>query len=280
MLCFAVSMLIVEILKHEILSRWQGEHFFTQTPKEKLFQRLRIRTFKGKSVIPYMQTKHWLPSLHPPLFSSILTCLLSHLMYNFSSCKRSWDTAGVISSTRKDELVRFPCLSYLGNFQVEFFQAYSSCPLAALYFWWGEEAPWELPSPERLLVGAGLVFSPKAKWPSPVNRHYGRSQFRWMGVNATNFLPISAMPLQIITPLTLPPQSAAVGVSYGKQCCLLLKAGILFSVILFNVAFGGPSMWFLSLLITALGDYSVVLATERERGRGRNGMVERERFLR
>lgn len=39
-------------------------------------------------------------------------------------------------------------------------------------------------------------------------------------------------------------------------------------------------MWLLSLLITALGDYSVVLATERERGRGRNGMVERERFLR
>lgn len=56
----------------------------------------------------------------------------------------------------------------------------------------------------------------------------------------------------------------------GKWYHLLLKAGIFFffPVILFSVAFRGPSMWLLSLLITALGDYSVVLATEREKGGG------------
>jgi len=62
--------------------------------------------------------------------------------------------------------------------------------------------------------------------------------------------------------------SAVLVVHSGKWYHLLLKAGIFFSVILFSVAFRGPSMWLLSLLITALGDYSVVLATEREKGGG------------
>lgn len=114
-----------------------------------------------------MQTKHWLPSLPPSLSSSILSPLLSHQMYNFSSSKTSGDTASVMRNISKDDLVRFPYLHSLDNFQAEFFQAYGSCPLAFPYFWWVQETPQELPSPKCWLVGAGLAAFQKAKWPQP-----------------------------------------------------------------------------------------------------------------
>lgn len=135
-----------------------------------------------------------------------------------------------------------------------------------------------MPSPKVLLLSAALVFFQKAEWPWPSEQPLQVESGPGEGAKATNLHPIAVIPLQMIPSDPATALSAAVVVHFGKWCCLLLKAGIFFSVILFSVAFRGPSMWLLSLLITALGDYSVVLATER--GRGRNGMVERERFLR
>lgn len=137
-----------------------------KTPKEKLFQRFHMRMFKAKrcNTLPADGTlatfyRSSLSSSTPPLF--LTKCTISPLL------KEAENTTSMMRNISKDDLVRFPCLLSLGNFQAEFFQAHSSCPLASLYFWWGEETPWELFSPKYLLVGAGLAFFQKTKWPQP-----------------------------------------------------------------------------------------------------------------
>lgn len=89
------------------------------------------RECSEKSVTPYVKTKHWLPF---PLCPLPFSPFLSHQMYHFSS-KRKWDTTSVMRNISKDDIVGFPCLLCHGNFQDGVFQAHSSCPLAAPFFW-------------------------------------------------------------------------------------------------------------------------------------------------
>lgn len=168
-------------------------------PRKSYSRGFKWEHLKKKGVIPSMQSKHWLTSLPLSLSSSILSPLLSCQMYNFCSSKRSWDTASMMRNISKITLQGFHVYFLLATCP-------SSCPLAAPYFWWGEETPWELPSPKCLLVGAGLASFQKTKvaptlWTDAIDE----AKFRW-GRNATNLHTVSVIPFQIATSLILPPR--------------------------------------------------------------------------
>lgn len=185
---------------------WVGSRSISplKIPKEKLFQRFHMRMFKEKkcntlhadgTLATFYRSS--LSSSIPPLF--LTKCTISPLL------KEAENTTSMMRNISKDDLVRFPCLLSLGNFQAEFFQAHSSCPLASLYFWWGEETPWELLSPKIFACGCWPGLLPKGKvastlWTDTIDE--ASSDGRG---NATNLHTISVIPLQIITSLILPP---------------------------------------------------------------------------